>query len=151
VRKIGVLVTDGFDATLLAALRRAAKAEKAVLAVIAPKVGGATDNTGKLLEADFPLSAGPSFFFDAAVILATEEGAADLATQAAARDWVSDAFGHLKYLGHTTGAQPLLDRAGVKPDAGVISLTNLKAIAKFVSAAKKGRVWEREPNLRQPG
>jgi catalase len=150
-RKIGVLVTEGFDATLLAALRRAAKAEKAMLAMIAPKAGGATDSTGKLLEADFPLSAGPSFFFDTTVILATEEGAADLATQAAACDWVSDAFGHLKCLGHTPGAQPLLDRAGVQPDAGVIPLVNPKSVAKFIAEAKKGRIWDREPSLRRPG
>jgi len=150
-RKIGVLITDGFDAALLAALRRSAKAEKAALAVVAPKVGGATDSEGALVEADFPLSAAPSIFFDAAVILASEAGANDLATQAAAVDWVSNAFAHLKVIGHTAEAQPLLDRAGVKPDAGIVPLANEKAVAKFIAAAKKGRNWDREPSLRRPG
>ena len=150
-RKIGVLVTDGFDATILAALRGAAKKEKAVVAVIAPKVGGAKDSAGVLVEADFPLSSAPSIFFDAAVILASAKGAADLATQAAAVAWTSDAFAHLKVLAHTAGAQPLLDRAGVKPDAGIVPLANEKAVAKFIAAAKKGRIWAREPGLRRPG
>ena len=150
-RKIGVLITDGFDSALLAALRRSAKAEKAVLAVIAPKVGGAKDSAGARVEADFPLSAAPSIFFDCTVILASEAGAADLATQAAAVDWASDAFAHLKVLGHTAGAQPLLDRAGVKPDGGIILLANDKAVAKFIAAAKAGRIWDREPSLRRPG
>ncbi len=150
-RKIGVLVTDGFDAGLLAALQRSANAEKAALALIAPKVGGATDSTGALVEADFPLSAAPSVFFDTVVILTTETGAAHLATQAAAVGWVSDAFSHLKVLGHTAGATPLLDRAGVKPDSGVIAITNDKAVIKFMGVARTGRVWAREPALRTPG
>ena len=150
-RKIGVLITDGFDSTLLAALRRGAKAEKAAFAVIAPKVGGATDRNGTLVEADFPLSAAPSVFFDATVILASDVGAKDLATQAAAVAWAGDAFAHLKVLGHTIGAQPLLDRAGVQPDSGVIGLRNGKDVAGFLAAAKKGRIWKREPKLRRPG
>ncbi len=150
-RKIGVLVTDGFDPTLLAALRRSAKAEKAALAVVAPKVGGATDSAGVLVEADFPLSAAPSVFFDATVILSSEKGATELATQAAAVDWVSNAFAHLKVLGYTPETKPLLDRAGVKPDAGVVAIAAVKAVAKFIAAARNGRVWEREPSLRKPG
>ncbi len=149
-RKIGVLIADGFDGDLLSALRRSAKTEKAVLNVIAPKLGGATDKAGAHVEADFPLSSAPSIFFDCLVILASETSAADLATQAAAVEWTSNAFAHLKVLGHA-GAQALLDRAGVKPDAGIIALVNEGVVPKFIGEAKKGRVWEREPDLRSPG
>ena len=45
-----------------------------------------------------------------------------LEREAAAIDWVRDAFGHLKVIGHTAGAAPLLERAGVEPDAGVVAL-----------------------------
>ena len=55
--------------------------------------------------------------------------------------WVMDAFGHLKAIGHNDAARPLLDKAGVEPDAGV---TDLEA---FVDAAKQ-RYWDREPNVR---
>ena len=150
-RKIGVLVTDGFDAELLTALQRGAKSQKAALVVIAPKVGGAMNSAGELVEADFPVSAAPSVFFDTVVILASKKAATDLATQAAAVDWVSDAFAHLKVLAYTPGAQPLLDRAGVKPDAGIIPLASEKAVAKYIATARNGRIWDREPSLRRPG
>ena len=150
-RKIGVLLTDGFDAGLLTKLRESAKAEKAALAVIAPKVGGVMDSAGELVEANFPLSSAPSIFFDAVVILASEAGAQDLATQAAAVGWVSDAHAHLKVLGHTSSAQVLLDRAGFKPDAGLVPLTDDKAMNTFIKAAKAGRIWAREASLRRPG
>ena len=150
-RKLGVLLTDGFDAKLLTKLRASAKAEKAALAVIAPKVGGVKDSDGKLVEADFPLSSAPSIFFDAVVILASEAGAEDLATQSAAIDWVGNAFAHLKVLGHTSGAQVLLDRAGFKPDAGLIALPDEKSVGTLIKAAKEGRIWAREPSVRRPG
>lgn len=150
-RKIGVLVTDGFDARLLAGLRSKAKAAKAMLAVIAPKVGGAADSTGALVEADFPISAGPSVFFDAVAILASEAGAQDLSTQAVALDWVANAYAHLKVIAFTPGTQVLLEKAGVKPDDGVQQLTNEKSLAGFITSAKSGRVWDREPTLRRPG
>ena len=150
-RKIGVLLTDGFPAGLLADLRKNAKAEKAVLVVVAPKVGGAIDSEGNLVEADFPLSSAPSIFFDAVVVLLSEAGARDLATQAAAVGWVSDAFAHLKVIGHTPGSQPLLDQAGVKKDGGLIPVAEGKPVHNFITTAKTGRIWKREASLRRPG
>ncbi|MCD6050441.1 MAG: catalase [Verrucomicrobia bacterium] len=150
-RKLGILIADGFDATLLTALRTAAKAEKAAVAIIAPKIGGATDSTGKLTAPNLSLSGAPSIFFDAVVILTGAESVKELATQAAAVDWVRDAFGHLKVIGHTGEAQPLLDRAGLAPDEGVIALADAKSVSRFIKQAKNGRIWEREPKLRSPG
>jgi catalase len=150
-RKIGVLITEGFDPSLLAKLRSSAKAEKASLTVIATKIGGVNNSMDELVEADFPLSAAPSIFFDAVVILASAAGAKDLATQAAAVDWVSDANAHLKVLGHTSGAQVLLDRVGFKPDEGLVPLNDEKAVSTFFKTAKAGRIWAREQSLRRPG
>ena len=150
-RKIGVLLTDGFDPALLTALQTSAESEKAALFLIAPKVGGATDSAGTLVEANGALSASASVFFDAVVILASEAGATDLATQAGAVDWAAAAFAHLKVIGHSAEAQPLLDRAGVKPGDGIVPLTNPKGVAGFIKAAKAGRIWDREPSLRRPG
>jgi catalase len=150
-RKIGVLLTDGFDPALLTALRSSAKSEQAALFVIAPKIVGAKDNTGALVEADGALSASASVFYDTVVILASKAGAEKFAKEAGAVDWTSNAFAHLKVIGHTVEAQPLLDRAGVKPDAGVIPVANAKGIAAFIKVAKAGRIWDREPTLRSPG
>ena len=93
----------------------------------------------------------PSIFFDAVVILANEEQASHLSTQAGAVDWVRDAFGHLKVIAHTPGAQALLARAGIEEDEAVVSLGDNKSVAAFIKAAKQGRLWKREPALRSPG
>jgi catalase len=150
-RKIGVLITDGFDASLLNAIRNAAKSEKAAIAIVAPKIGGAKDNSGRLTPADMSLSGAPSVFFDAVVILTNEIEAKKLAEEACAVDWVRDAFGHLKVIAHTKGAQSLLHKAGIKPDEGIVELGDIKSVSHFIKQAKNGRIWKREPKLRSPG
>ncbi len=150
-RKIGVLITDGFDGALLATLRKSAAKEKATLMIVAPKVGGATDAEGTLVEADGSLSGSPSILFDTVVLLLSAEGAQDLATLSSGVDWVSNAFAHLKIIGHTPASQPLLDIAGVRPDDGLIPLENDKGIKTYIATAKNGRLWQREPTLRRPG
>ena len=67
-----------------------------MLAIVAPKIGGVTTAKGKKLPADQALSGAPSVMFDAVAVLPSEEGAALLAKEAAAVDWLRDAFGHLK-------------------------------------------------------
>ncbi len=147
-RKIGVLVSDGFDAELLAEIKSALAKEKAAVAVVAPKIGGATGSDGKLMEADFALSGGPSFFFDAVAILVTEKGCEMLQKEAAAVDWVRDAFGHLKIIGHNPAAQPLLDAAMVKKDDGICEIAGKGGVEGFIAKAKQGRRWEREDMVR---
>lgn len=150
-RKIGVLIAPGFDSALLHELQAAAEAERALLARVAPKVGGAVSAAGQLIEAHMALSAAPSVFFDAVVILASEEGAAALAAEAEAINWVRDAFGHLKIIGHTGPAARLLAKGGIEADEGVIATDDKAGIRRFIARAREGRRWEREPGVRSPG
>jgi catalase len=150
-RQLAALVTEGCDRALLDGLRRAVEAEGARLAVIAPKIGGAKASDGAAVAADHALPAAPSVFFDAVALLPSEKGAAALAREAAAIDWLRDAFGHLKVIGHTKPADALFAKAGVERDEGVVALDGADGIAAFIKAAKGGRVFSREPALHSPG
>ncbi len=150
-RKIGILVIDRFDAKLLAALRDECGTEQAVLSVVVPKNGGVTGDDNELVEPDFALSGGPSFFFDAVVVLPSEEGCKLLTSEASAVDWVRDAFGHLKVIGFTEAARELLDAGSVVVDDGVLLVNNHESVTSFMERAKAGRRWEREPTLRSIG
>ena len=145
-RMVGCLIADGTDPALVLAVRAAAKANGAKMKVIAPKVEGAKGSDGKVIVADLQLAGGPSVLFDAVVLALSPAGAQQLATQAAAIGFVQDAFSHLKVIGHTDAATPLLQKANVIPDRGIIVL-NASADA-FISEAAKGRIWEREPKVR---
>ena len=149
-RKVGVLVTDGSDPAFVASLRSAVEKAGAVLQVVAPKIGGARGKGGKMIDADHQLAGGPSIFFDAVVVAASAEGAEMLESEAAAIDWIRDAFGHLKVIGVVDTAMSLVEAAGVEKDEGVVAMGDAKGIAAFITAAKNGRVWDREPKLRTP-
>jgi catalase len=144
-RAVGILVSDGADGKIVTALRKAVEAEGAAVKIIAPKVGGVTLKDGKLLEADAQLAGAPSIMFDAVAVVLSEAGCKQLLKEAAAVDFVRDAFGHLKAIGHSAEAAPLLQKAGVEPDAGIVDLS--KAVAGFVKPAS-GRQWDREPKVR---
>ena len=60
-------------------------------------------------------------------------------------DFVNNAFVHLKAIGFTSEAQPLLDKAGVETDQGVVALEN--DAAGFIEQART-RHWDREPKVR---
>ena len=66
--------------------------------------------------------------------------------EAAARDFVADAFAHCKFIAYVPGAIPLLQKAGVDPEAdeGLIVLDGSKAIASFIQSCRKLRLWGRE-------
>ena len=144
-RKLGVLVTEGSDAAVLAALREAVADVGAVLETIAPVVGGVTLSDGSLLAADQMIDGGPSVLYDAVVLLPSAQGATALAGRSTAKDFVADAFAHHKFIGFTAKAQPLLDAAGVADslDAGCIKVTKAGA-AKFVRTCAALRYWDRD-------
>jgi catalase len=93
-RKLGVLVTDGVDATLLKTLREAIKHAKADLEIIAPKIGGVKTSDGAWVEAQQRIDGGPSVLYDAVALLVSAEGMKILLREPSARDFLADAFAH---------------------------------------------------------
>jgi catalase len=139
---IGVLVADGSDAAAVDKLKAAITKAGAVAKVIAPKIGGAKGADGTLIPADGQLAGTPSVTVDAIALVLSDTGCAALMKEAAAVQFVMDAFGHLKAIGATDAAKPLLDKAGVEPDEGVVGLGS-----DFIAAAAL-RFWDREPKVR---
>lgn len=149
-RKLGIMIADGVDAKLLKALTKAVAAQKAVIELIAPKVGGVTADDGSSIEANHMIDGGPSVLFDAVVLLTSHQAIDDLVKEAAARDFVADAFQHCKYIGYDQSAMPLLEKAGISGqlDEGTIPLSDSKDIEAFVEKLGKLRVWGREPSVK---
>ena len=146
-RKVGALVTDGVDAGILKALKDALTAEGAMLKIVAPMVGGVEASDGSWIEADEKIDGGPSVVFDAVAVLLSADGAKLLADEPTARDFVADAFAHLKFVAYDEAAKPLFEKAGVATsmDGGFIALKAAPDAEAFVQACRKLRFWEREP------
>ncbi len=143
-RAIGILIDDGTDGELVQAIKAAVEGAGASVKIIAPKVGGAKLKDGRKAQADKQLAGTPSVLFDAVAVVLSPEAGRKLSKEAAAVDFVRDAFGHLKAIAVDAGAKQLLKAAGVEEDAGVVDAQNAAA---FVNLAKT-RQWAREPKLR---
>ena len=143
-RAVAVLIADGSDAALIATLKQAILAAGASVKVVAPKVGKVKLSDGSSTAADGQLAGTPSVMFDAVAIILSKEGAAILTKEAAAVDFVRDAFGHLKAIAADAGAKALLHKAGVVADDGVTDAGDTK---RFLNAAKT-RQWGRESAVR---
>jgi catalase len=144
-RVIGILVADGSEGATVTTLRKAAEEAGARVKIVAPAVGGVTLASGKHLAADGQLAGTPSLVFDAVALVLSPEGAQGLARDAAAVDFVRDAYGHLKAIAFDDGAAAMLVAANIRVDDGVLDakLTDL-----FIEAAKV-RQWDREASVRR--
>jgi catalase len=144
-RCIALLLTDDGDAAVFSHVKEAVENAGATVKVISPKIGGVKLSSGKMVKVDGHLAGSPSVLFDAVVLVVSESGCDALLDEAAAIDFVRDAFGHLKAIGFTPHATRLIEKAGISRDNGVIEIG--KNSAAFVAAAAT-RQWAREPLLR---
>jgi catalase len=149
-RKLGLLVTDGADAAVFAALAAAVKEAGAQYEVIAPHIAGARLSDGEPVPAQQKIDGAPSVLYDAVAVLASAEGAAMLAKDKTAKDFVSDAFAHCKFIAHSPEALPLFEKAGVAADdfdEGVMALAAPGDAAGFIAACGDLRLWAREAKV----
>lgn len=145
-RKLGLLLSDGADAKIVKALIAAVDGEAAVYEVITPKIAGVTLSDGTTVAAKHKIDGGPSVLFDAVAIVVSAEGAALLSIDAAAKDFVTDAFAHCKYIGMSAEAEAIFVKAGIADDLDEACLPLSKAAdAKdFLAACRTLRHWPRE-------
>ena len=111
-RKVGALVTDGVDINLLTARKRpwkrkepCSRSSRRTLAVSRP----ATARGSRRRRSS---DGAPSVLYDAVVLLPSEDGAKVLTKEPAARDFVADAFAHMKFIGYG-GSPAAFEKAGV--------------------------------------
>jgi catalase len=142
-RKLGVMVSNAADHLLLRKLRSGVKAAEATMELIAPKIAGVSDDAGNALSIDQTVDGGPSVLFDAVALVLSEAGGRALAMSPAARDFVTDAHAHCKFIGYTREAKPLLESAGLAEllDEGFVDLES--DVTGFLSRCTELRFWER--------
>jgi len=148
---LGVMASDGADAEVLGLLMEQARAEGMVVKIVAPRVGGVTDDVGTLHPAAEKIGGGPSVLFDMVAIVLGAETARDVAAMPEAQDFLRDAHAHCKFVAHH-GAEPLIAACGLEPviDDGYHAVDGADpdaGIAAFLAECRKLRFWEREAKL----
>ena len=149
-RKLGILVTDGADAAVISAVsRRRPKAEGAVR-----RADRAEHRRRRSLDEDHPArltrrsTAARRSSTTRWRSSASAGGAASSPLQPPAKDFVTDAHAHCKFVGYTASSQALFQAAGLGEliDGGYVALDAKKATStNFIKTCRRLRFWDREP------
>jgi catalase len=148
-RKVGVFASDGVDAVLLKALQRALDAEGASLEIVASKIGGVEASDGSWIEVHQTIQGGPSVLYDAIAIMLADEVALKMMDDSSARDFVSDALAHSKFIGYVASALPLL-KASLGEwdlDEGFVEIKSDGDAIRFVESCRALRLWKRKTQV----
>lgn len=151
-RRIAVLVADGFEATDVADLTKAAQAEGALAELVSTRVGSIKDSAGKLHPVPFSVYTVDSVLFDAVYIADGAKSAESLTLHINAVRFVQNAYVHCKSIGVSGAGRELFklacSRVNDKGEAGVV--IGPKVAADFMTSMSTHRYWERESALK-PG
>jgi catalase len=113
--------------------------------VPAESTGGVTLSDGSLQPGHHKIDGAPSVLFDAVVLLPSEEGILSLLKLPPARDFVSDAYAHYKFIAFTGPATKLFAKIGLPEDLddGFVALRTGADVGKFIEVCRDLRFWDR--------
>jgi catalase len=160
-RKVSILVADGVDAESLRNVREALLVGGALPVLVAPRLGPVADSNGREHWVEQSLLTGSSVLFDA-VYVPGGAGAASLAWERDAIDWVCEAWRHCKPIAASGSGLELLARCpgildtvyeSARSSDGDIEFGDGLVVsndaatqpfaANFVAAIAQHRFWER--------
>ncbi|WP_374562328.1 catalase [Ideonella sp.] len=156
-RKVAILVADGFEAELPAAVAAALLETGATSRYVGPHVGRTRTAAGQAIEADASLENSPSVLFDAVVLPGGEAAVQALRADPHTLPFIRDAWLHGKTILSIGASSALLGAAGVvatlasgEPDPGISQVgpqDAAQACAWLVEAMGRHRHPEREAAL----
>ena len=117
--------------------------------MIADRVGTIKIKEGKSISPKGSLLTEASVCYDA-VYTPAGDSLDMLAANADYYQFIEEAYRHCTALSFAAGAEMLLKNIRIKPDQGVILVSEGKNDDDFISVMKQHRVWERETSRKIP-
>jgi catalase len=150
-RKVAALIADGFDAKQLEAMKKALKAEGAMLKTVAPRMGAIQSADGKTIEADYSFLTTASVLFDAVYVPGGAASCETLGGEADAYQFVDEAYRHCKAIAATgEGAAFIKNTFAGRADGDKAVNLGDNIAADFIKAIAQHRNWERETARKVP-
>jgi catalase len=157
-RQVAILLAEGSDGAAIERMQKALAAAGAQGRLVGNRLGPIATTTGELAP-EFSVFTMSSVLFDAVFVPGGDAGAAALAVDPQAIEFVCDAFKHYKAIAATGAGAALFEAAGITgakphpkagpgadPSAGVVSGDDgqVAQVARdFIAALGAGRQWAR--------
>lgn len=143
-RSLGLLISNGFDANMFTALKKAAKNEGATLAVIAPQIQGVILSDGTQIVPQEKIGGSPSVLYDAVAILLPNNYTLKAKDLHKVEEFIKDAYLHNKFIGYSDAIQPLVKQLNLSVDKGMLLLDSEEAVTAFLTMCGELRYWQRD-------
>ena len=146
-RQVAILIADGVDENAVTQMKNALMGGKAMVKLVAPKLGIIKGAKGGALKADQTFLTTASVLFDAVYVPGGAKSIVALLQEQEPVDFVNEAFKHCKAIALDNEAVDLFNAtysarlAGDKAQPGVIINGSPK---QFINAIAQHRFWERE-------
>ncbi|MCA1055631.1 catalase [Rossellomorea aquimaris] len=142
-RKVGVIMSSGFNGKQVSAVLDDLTVEGLQPEIISSKLGELSGTEGVKLEVDHTFLTCDSVLFDSLYIVGGEE--MDKKFIQDASFFVQESFSHYKPIGFTHEGTSILEKVGRKESPGVVIGTNMESFtSEFIEAIAAHRHWERD-------
>ena len=144
-RKLGILLGNHFAEDELENIKKEAQKRNVQIELIGYDSLRITSDKGNLINANQIIEGAPSALFDAVIILASQSSVAHMVQKPEVREFVTDAYCHLKFIGITKGIEMIMTSVGldVKSSNGVILFDSELSVEKYFHQCKHHRCWKR--------
>jgi len=152
-RRIAFLAADGVDEASFNTMKKELENKRAVVKVIAPKLGAIKGSQGTAIKADESFLTATSVVYDALFIPSGKKSIDALTKEADAVHFLNEAYKHCKAIAATSEGMPLLKSSYINIDAndgGIVIGKDTSFEKMFVKAIAQHRFWERETARKVP-
>nr|WP_281269151.1 catalase-related domain-containing protein [Bacillus taeanensis] len=140
-RKVGVIISDGFNEKEVMAVFDALKEEGVMVETISNQLGTVKGSDGTELEIDHTFLTGESVLFDA--LYAVGGNKEDNKFISDASYFINEAFSHFKPIGATHEGIKWIEQNNIENSPGVIKGDSMKSFAdNFIKAIAAHRHWD---------
>lgn len=151
-RRVALLVADGVSGKSVEAVCKALRKAGVHPQFFAPHLGSVMTDDKKEIMVQGSIEGNPSVTVDAVIVPEGKESVATLMADAHAKNYLCEAYMHLKAIGLPGDAQRMLEAAGLSKDmedAGLLAGESADKLMKpFIEAMRQHRVWAREPKTK---
>lgn len=141
-RRLGIVLGEGFDATIFNALIDEIKNEKAFYTIICPTINGITLSNGHKITANEKLGGAPAVLFDAVALLVDADD--PMTKEHKFHEFILDAYTNFKFIGYLSKLQTFFEQIKfINLDKGFINIDSSSALNSFIKMCGNFRYWER--------
>lgn len=142
-RRLGLLVTENSDLSLLDCLDTLMKKEEAEIIVIAPKIQNFSTNNSRWIKPSKCFLSTVAAWYDAVALFPSAADMEEIDSPALT-SFIQDSYYNYKFIAFSSDMASLMERLGIQRDEGMAEIRESSDWDAFIEKCRRLRYWERK-------